>query len=309
MRVVALIPGGVSEQILFFPTLDGIKRNYPEASIDVVVEPRSKGAYRVCKSVNEVLAFDFQDRSSLADWANLVGNLRDREYEAVITLEQRWVIRLLLWLCGIPTRVGFINNGNGTGFLTNTVPMKTEQYVAKTYHDLLSALEIKSEFSELTVNLPKSDIDWAQETQKRLGVSAGYILIDVEGGYPAQSWKSVIQDILQKQSGMPVILIKGEGSNDLIRDLIQSIPEIKTTSPEDIGKLAAMIAGANLMLCATGLAMHLSVGVQTYTLALFGAEEPAKLLPQSDKFIAIKSPSEKISAILPETVLAKIWGG
>jgi ADP-heptose:LPS heptosyltransferase len=307
MRIVALIPGGVSEQILFFPTLDGIKRNYPQASIDVVVEPRSKGAYRVCKSVNEVLAFDFQDRSSLADWANLVGNLRDREYEAVITLEQRWVIRLLLWLSGIPTRVGF--SVNGTGFLTNTVPMKTEQYIAKTYHDLLSAFGIKSEFSELTVNVPKSDIDWAQTEQKRLGVNAGYILIDVDGGYPTESWKSIIQDILQKQPEMSVIVMKGEDNNDLIRNLIQSIPEIKTTSPEDIGKFAAMIAGANLMLCTTTWAMHLSVGVQTYTLALFGADEPAKLLPKSDKFLAIKSPSEKISGIAPETVLAKIWGG
>ena len=58
MRVVALIPGGIGDQILFFPTLDDLKRIYPDAQIDVVVEPRSKGAYRVSKSIHEVLLFD-----------------------------------------------------------------------------------------------------------------------------------------------------------------------------------------------------------------------------------------------------------
>ncbi|HAX79528.1 MAG TPA: glycosyltransferase, partial [Cyanobacteria bacterium UBA11372] len=81
MRVVALVPGGIGDQILFFPTLDDLKRSYPDADIDVVVEPRSAGAYRVCKSVNDVLLYDFKDRNSPADWGNLLGRLRDREYD------------------------------------------------------------------------------------------------------------------------------------------------------------------------------------------------------------------------------------
>ena len=90
MRIVALVPGGISDQILFFPTLDDLKRNYPNAQIDVVVEPRSKAAYRVSKLVNDVLMFDYKDRNSLADWANLVGILRDREYDVAIALGQSW---------------------------------------------------------------------------------------------------------------------------------------------------------------------------------------------------------------------------
>lgn len=81
------------------------------------------------------------------------------------------------------------------------------------------------------------------------------------------------------------------------------------TSPGDIGKLAAMIGGANLMLCTDSAPMHLSVGVQTYTIALFGSTEPTKLLPNSDKFLAIKSPTGKMADISPKIVLEKIWGG
>lgn len=319
MRIVALVPGGIGDQILFFPTLDDLQRYYPDAQIDVVVEPRSKDAYRVCKSVDDVIPFDFKDRNSLADWGNLVGIIRDREYDVAISLGQRWVVGLLLWLTGIPTRVGY--SGVGKAFLTNPVPLKTNQYAAAMYHDLLQGLGINSACPELAVNVPKPDIEWAESEQKRLGIQeSGYVLI--HGGssqlarslginkiYPVQSWKLIIQNFRQRQPDLPLVLIQGPEDQQLVQELLQSSPELKVTSPADIGKLAAMIAGANLMLCTDSAPMHLAVAVQTYTIALFGPTEPRKLLPSSDRFIGIKSPTVKMSDIAPQTVLEKIWGG
>jgi ADP-heptose:LPS heptosyltransferase len=55
--------------------------------------------------------------------------------------------------------------------------------------------------------------------------------------------------------------------------------------------------------------LQLSVAVQTYTIALLGATEPAKVLPKSDKFLGIKSPTGRVADISPQQVLQKIWGG
>ncbi|GAA6621278.1 glycosyltransferase family 9 protein [Scytonema sp. NUACC26] len=319
MRIVALVPGGIGDQILFFPTLDDLKRNLPKAQIDVVVEPRSKTAYRVSKSVSDVLAFDFKDRNSLADWGNLVGTIRDREYDIAIALGQSWLVGLLLWLTGIPTRVGY--RGKGSVFLTNPVALKTGQYAAYMYHDLLQGLNIKSPCPELSVNVPKQDIDWANAEQQRLGVKeTGYVLI--HGGaselsqakgfdkiYPVENWLKIIQDFQQKQPDMPVVAIRGSEDEQFVRRLKESAPDIKISSPDDIGKLAAMIAGSNLMLCTDSAPMHLSVAVQTYTIALFGSTDPSKLLPKSEKFLAIKSPTGKMEDISHSVILEKIWGG
>jgi len=317
MRIVALVPGGIGDQILFFPTLDDLKRYYPDAQIDVVVEPRAKGAYRVCKSVQGVIPFDFKDRNSMADWGNFVGVIRDREYDIALSLGQRWSVGLLLWLTGIRTRVGY--SGVGTYFLTNPVPLKTSQYAAHMYHDLLQGLGINSPCPDLAVNVPLPDIDWAESEQKRLGIQeSGYILI--HGGssqlaqdkginkiYPAQNWKQIIQDFQARQPDLPVVVIQGPEDEQLVQLLLS--PNIKVTSPSDIGKLAAMIAGANLMLCTDSAPMHLAVAVQTYTIALFGPTEPQKLLPSSDRFIAIKSPTTKMADISPQAVLDRVWGG
>ncbi|MEB3181765.1 MAG: glycosyltransferase family 9 protein [Nostocaceae cyanobacterium] len=319
MRVVALVPGGIGDQILFFPTLDDLKRQYPDAQIDVIVEPRSKGAYRVCKSVHDVLAFDYKDRNSLADFGNLLGMIREREYDVAIALGQSWLVGLLLWLTGIPKRVGY--KAGGTSFLTNPVPLNKQQYAAAMYHDLLQGLDITSPCPDLAINVPKSDIDWADKEQKRLGISdTGYILI--HGGsskmalakginkiYPVESWVSIIQAFQQQQPEMPIVVVRGPEDQELVQKIIQSCPQIKVTSPDDIGKLAAMIAGANLMLCTDSAPMHLSVAVQTYTIALFGPTEPGKLLPQSDRYVAIKSTTGNMADIPVKDVLEKIFGG
>lgn len=319
MRVVALVPGGIGDQVLFFPTLDDLKQAYPKAEIDVVVEPRAKGAYRVSKSINDVITFDFKDRSSPADWANLLGVLRDRTYDVVISLGQRWGVGLLLWLTGIPIRISY-GGSAGAMFLTQAVPLKQEQYAAQMYHDLLQGLNITTPTPDLAISIPKSDLDWAEAEQKRLGLSAsGYVLIHggssqlaqikgIDKIYPVESWQQIVEDFQKRQPDLPIVVVKGPDDAALVAALTQSCPALKVTQPGDVGKLAAMIAGANLMLCTDSAPMHLAVALKVYTLALFGPTDPEKLLPKSDKFLAIASPTRKMADIPPQTVLAKVWG-
>ncbi|OZH54510.1 glycosyltransferase [Hydrocoleum sp. CS-953] len=319
MRILALVPGGIGDQILFFPTLDDLKQSYPESQIDVIVEPRSKGAYRVCKSVRDVLTYDFKDANSLADWGNLLGIMRDREYEAVISLGQRWTVGLLLWLTGIPKRVGYA--GNGAIFLSDPIPLKTEQYAAQMYHDLLQGMDITTPFKGISINVPKTDIDEAEAEQQRLEVAeSGYILIHggssqlaqikgIDKIYPTNYWQEIISELQQKQPNLPVVIVKGPEDAPWVNQIKESSPDIKVVTPRDVGKLAAMIAGANLMICTDSAPMHLAVAVGTYTIALFGPTEPEKLLPKSDRVVAIKSSTGKMADISPQEVLQKIWGG
>jgi ADP-heptose:LPS heptosyltransferase len=319
MRVVALVPGSIGDQILFFPTLDALKSHYPNAQIDVVVEPRSKAAYRVSKSVHEVLTFDYKDRNSLADWGNLVGSIRDREYDVAISAGESWFVGLFLWLTGIPTRIGF--QGAGAGFLTNVVSAYTSQYLPLMYHDLLQPLGINSPCPELAVNILKPEIEWAQQQQKRLGINdTGYILIYGGSGklspinetvtsYPVANWQQIIQACQQKQPDLPIVLVKETDDEPSILSLLESCAGVKVIATDDVGKLTAIIGGASLMLSTNSAPLQLAVAVQTFTIALFGAADPGKLLPTSDKFLAIKSPTGNIADIPPATVLEKIWGG
>lgn len=318
MRIVALVPGGIGDQLLFFPTFQDLKRFYPDAEIYAIAEPRAKDAYRVCPSVEGVIPFDFKDRNSLADWGNFLGVLRDREYEVALSLGRQWGVGLLLWLTGIPTRIGY--SGPGSLFLTNPVPLKTEQYAASMYHDLLQGLGINTPCPEIEIAVPKQDIEWAEAQQKQLGVAeSGYLLIHggsselaiskgIDKIYPVESWQQIIQTLQQQQSDLPIVVLQGPEDGEWVSALLKLVPNLQVMSPTDVGKLAAAIGSANLMVCTDSAPMHLAVAVKTPTIALFGPTNPKKLLPDSDKYASVKSPTGKMADISPQTVLEKILG-
>jgi ADP-heptose:LPS heptosyltransferase len=316
MRILALVPGGISDQILFFSTIDGLKKRFPQSQIDVVIEPRAKEAYRVCKSVRETVIFDFKGRNSLADWGNLLGVIRDREYDVALSFDDRWSTGLLLWLSGIPTRLGAAS-GPSELYLTTPIALEATKQgsAAKHYYSLLKGLDIQEPCMDPTVSIPDKDLEWADRERQRLGLKAGgYVMVwgqgdETEASYPADQWLTVLKDFQKKQPDLP-ILLADRLSSGWISKLTQALPNLKVTSPSNYGQSVALFAGASLALCCEGPEMYLSAASKTFTLALMSSfSDPKSLLPQNDRVIGIKSPSRLVADISPSMILEKVWGG
>jgi ADP-heptose:LPS heptosyltransferase len=308
MRILALVPGEIGDQIYFFPTLETLNSKYPQIKIDVLVEPRAKKAYRVCKYVSDVLLFDYQDRSSMADYLNLLGVIRDREYDAVISYNAPWAVESLLWLNGIPVRIGAKNKN--AWFFSKSIALNTEQYKAQTYHDILQGLSIEANCPPVKINVPQKDIDWAESRQKLLDLKDGYILLDaLAETYPIASWQKIVADLQEKQPHVTVVLLHTEEEDLWIASMMAANPSVKVIRPSDVGKAAAMIAGANLLVSSDHNSIALGVAVGTYTIALVDSPEISKrLLPEDNNYIGVSSSSKQLADISPEIVLSKIWG-
>ena len=312
MRVLALVPGDIGNQILFFPTLETIKKQYPQAAIDVLVEPRSKKAYRVCKNVDDVLVFDFQDRNSFADYLNLLGIIRDREYDALISLKTSWRIKLLLWLNGIPIRIGY--KDDSALYLSNSVERNTDQYKAKMYHDLVTGLGIKAPCPTIAINVPTEDISWAESEQQRFGIKdSGYLILCDEpstteevNAYPLGSWQKIVEDIEQRQTGLSVVLLQTERNQAWVTSMISANGNLKAIAAPDVGKMAAIIAGANLILCNNSTPMQLAIAVDTYTFALSTPQDNNAVASDKENCILIQSNSNNLD-IQPEVIIKQLW--
>ncbi len=314
-RFLAFIPGSLGDQLLCFPTLDHLKRHYPHAQIDVMVEPRAKSVYRVSRAVNDVLTFNFQGRNGPADWGNLIGQVRDREYDACLYFGDHNFMDLLLWLTGVPKRVGYIG-GWGRVLLTDAVPRKTQQDLAAQYHDLLQGMGIPGACPALEINLPIEDLEWAEAEQARLNLSPeqGYILLYDSGleqtaapsAYPVLHWQSLLQGFAERQAQLPQLVLKTADNAQWVTALTNAYPELKVTAPADAGKQAAMIAGANLMVCTKGAPMHLAIAVQTYLVALLPGKGKSARYPESERMLPIYSPNGNLADIPPIQILEKV---
>jgi ADP-heptose:LPS heptosyltransferase len=322
MRVLALVPGGISEQLLFFPTLEDIKRAFPHSEIDVVADPLAQAAYRVSKIVDEVIPFNFAANNSPADWANLLGIIRDREFEVALSTSGRWEEGFLLWLSGIPNRVTY-GSTRTPWFYTRTVPDKNNQYRASRYQDLLRGLNIGAGNSLPTINVPESDIAWAESTRQQMGLTGGYVLIypapstplkGTSEPYPVTSWATIITDFQTKQPQLPVLLLKTDESAPAVQALTEQQPALKVVDPENLGQVAAIIAGADLVLTPDNEILQLAAALQVFTLALLSATPAAHILPPSQpgkeaRLVSIQSNTQKLVDLSPQAVLQKVWGG
>ncbi|MGF1600955.1 MAG: glycosyltransferase family 9 protein [Thermosynechococcaceae cyanobacterium] len=312
-RVLALIPGGLGDQLLCFPTLTQIQNSYPDAQIDVVVEPRAKASYRVSPLVDKVLTFDFMGRTGPADWGNLIGMGRDREYDAVLYMGQGWQMGLLLWLTGIPTRVAY--SGSSDRFFTHTVPLNTKQYMADQYHDLLQGIGITGTCPDIEISIPASDRQWAKSEQERLGISSeqGYVILHGDiyprlnplDLYPIDGWQSMIRGLQERQPDLPVVLIDDPKFPDWSRVLMNKSSFLKLSATANIGKLAALIEGAKVLICPESAPMHLAVALDTQVVAMFGSRNPEQQLPKGDRAVGLKSNTGNIADISPIQILEK----
>lgn len=316
MRILALVPGGISDQLLFFPALDDIKQAYPNAEIGVVAEPEAVAAYRVSKIANTVVPFSFSAAKSPSDWANLLGVVRDREYEVVLSADDSWSTGLMLWLSGIPTRVAY-KSTKAPYFYTATVSSEAE-YQGDRYHDLLSGIERDGTAPALAINVPEADIKWADALRDRLNLKDGYVLMyplsSMDGSsYPLESWQALIVDFQKKQPDLPIVLLQTDDSSTLVSALKNQDSQLVVTTAKNLGQAAALIAGANLVIAPDSPITQIAVALQVFTLVLFGENQPTQMLPaqsgEEKRFLGLSASSRKIADIKPEDVLQKVWGG
>jgi len=311
MRVLALVPGDISEQLLFLSTFERLKQAYPSAEFGVVVEPSAKSAYSVSKLVNDVIPFDYQAANSPADWANLLGILRDREFEVALCASPRWEEGVLLWLSGIPTRIA--DSDTRTPWLyTQVVAASDSAYLGDRYQSLLKGLQLDGAVAS-ELNVPEADIAWADAQRSTLGLKDGYVLMypDAAGtaAYPTESWLKIIEDFQAKQPQMALAVLNDAASQSAVAELTRQQQSLKVLAPENIGQTAALLAGADLVLTPESYVMRLAVALNVFTLALLGAEQAGALPAAGDRCLAIQSPTAKLADLSPETVLQKVWSG
>ena len=104
MRVLFLVPGGLDAQLHCLPAAAEVAKALG-AQIQVACAPAAAAAWSLLPAVEKLIPFDFNANPTLADWANLLGNVREPDFQACINLASGRQVDLMLSMSHIPTRV------------------------------------------------------------------------------------------------------------------------------------------------------------------------------------------------------------
>jgi ADP-heptose:LPS heptosyltransferase len=309
MRVLALVPGEMETQLSFFPIINQIKDSFENAEVSVVAAPSATAIYQLSKGVSEVVPYNFEASNSPADWANLLGIVRDREFDVALTLTDSWSIALLLWLSGVPTRLGYSGAANNR-LLTATVPRSPG---ADHHSDLLKLINITGPPSALSVNVPRKDLSAVDAMRQGAGLVSGYVLVypgaTASGTtYPTESWIAILKDFQQRQPDLPLALLQTDDAAPQTSAIASAVPGLKILRPETPGQTAALIAAANLLVAVEGYPLTLAIALNVYTLGLFASDRAAlPKAPGQDRLVVLTSSTGTLADIAPDQVLKKIW--
>lgn len=141
-RILVVRTRFVGDTVLAIPFLRNLRRAFPRATIDVLVEKASGAVLADCPYVDEVVVAPAQTgQTRLGTFAALLDNaawLRRRSYDRAYVLKRSLAAILQTRLAGIPYRIGFASQGGGA-FLTRSVRIREHRHEVEVFLDLLRA--------------------------------------------------------------------------------------------------------------------------------------------------------------------------
>lgn len=286
--------GGIGDEILFLPTLKSFKTKYPEAHITLALEPRSKTIKNLSSLIDDVLLIDVKSKNKYFELIKLIFKARIGKYDIVFSSGGNKLISILLFLTGIKQRYGFDTGKLSQLLLTKSCPLIKNRYASEMYHALVQP--ITNDFAQI----PEIKIDEAIEIEPNSvvihpGVSKMSVSKNMVKTYSPEKWTDLIKQLLNK--GKKVYLAGGPDDKDYIQAITANFDENTNNFINYYGKtknimdLAKLIASKEALVCCDSAPMHIGIGVNTKVLAIFGPTDEKKLIPQNEKFIAIKNAS------------------
>ncbi len=168
----------IGDTVLTVPFLRNLRQAYPEARIDLMLEPFSGKVLEGCPYVDRIIPFEFKtihkysgssQRGKLAGYVHYWKLLRQERYDAAFVLKRSLSSALLIRAAGIPRRIGFATEGR-TLLLTDPVPYRQDQHEVQNFLDCLRVLEIPVHSTDLEL-WPSSEND---EKAHKLFSDAGW---------------------------------------------------------------------------------------------------------------------------------------
>jgi len=202
MRVLFLVPGGVEAQLQTLPAAARLA-DALGAQIQVACAPAAAGAWSLLPAVEKLIPFDFNGNPTLADWANLLGNVREPDFQACINLASGRQVDLMLSMSHIPNRVA------STGFSATTQVSPGAGWPAAALAAFLGPLGVSLDADAFRLSLPKASLEQAA-AQLPPGQGPALLLApsDGTGDWPSGRWEQLPELVRSKLPELRVVQLE-----------------------------------------------------------------------------------------------------
>ncbi len=301
-RVLVVQTAYLGDVVLSQPLWAAAKRFWPEARVDVLVQPQWASLIDADPALDEVLVFDKRGREKgLGGLVRLAGELRRRAYDLALCPHPSFRSGLLLRLAGIERRLGF-NDSAGRWFFTDRVKREATLPEVDRVLSLFAALGMRAPDSERRPRLHLAEgladrtdsllADWGLPPDGKF-VCAHPGSVWATKRWLPEGFADVLSDLAD--DGYAPVVLGGpadvEAAN-IVQDRCRTLP-INLAGKISLAELVVVLSRAALLLTNDSGPMHIAGALTTPVVAVFGSTVPAQ------GYAPVGSPSRIVEKHLP----------
>ena len=282
-RILVVNVNWVGDVIFSSPIFKALKEAYPSARISCLAVPRVKEVLECIPHIDEIIVYD-EDRRHRSPLAKLklIFQLRRKHFDVAFLLHRSLTRALLVYLAGIPQRVGYDEKGRGK-FLTHKVNFLDEPaHRSDRYLNVIESYGVQVNDRRCLLSVPQKSKKDIEAILESYNINENDYLVVVNPGgnwdlkrWPAENFSRLMCGFLGKSDIK--IVISGAHKDILLAKELNSLAlheAINLTGQTDLKQLVALMSRANVVVSADSGPLHLANGVGSDVIGIFGPTRP-----------------------------------
>lgn len=284
-RILITRTDRLGDVVLSTPVIKFLRKKYPSAHIAFMVRPYTRDVVEHNPDLDEIIVYDkyYQHKSP---WSTIkfALALRKKKIDTAIALHPTNRIHIMLFLAGIPVRVGYDRK---FGKLLTRRAVHDKQSGRKHEVDYNFELLERAGFDDVkdaerrpyivTNNNEKRVVDAILKDQ---GIGKRIAAVHAGASCPSKRWPperfAQVCDIVASRFGRDIVLV-GESETEKYSDKVSSNMNIRAFDLTDIlrvGELAEFLSRCDVFISNDSGPVHVSAAVGTPVVCIFGRNDP-----------------------------------
>lgn len=279
----------LGDAVFSIPVFRVLSAQFPEARLSCLAVPGIRDILECVENIDEILVYDEKgaDRGLFAK-IRLIKEIRDKKFDAVFLLHGSWTRAFMMFMAGIPVRVGHRGKKRGK-FLTCAVPAPPENtHKSDSYLSLLEGfgIPVDERRAELTVSQSAREELNGILASREIKNDQNFIVVHTSGNWdlkrwPVENWAALIARI-ENELGIKVIISEGPKEREWAENIgrLSKVNPVILAGETNLKQSMALFEKSALVISADSGPLHIASCVGKRVIGLYGPTLPLTTGPR-----------------------------
>lgn len=292
-RILIRSANWVGDAIMSTPALQAIRTNFPEAHIVLLAKPWVVPVFDHSPHVDEVMVYDDAGRHRGAlGIVRLARDLRHRQFDLAILLQNAFEAALVARLAAIPRRMGFTTDAR-TLLLTHRIrtwPELKKGHLVDYYLGLLTGAGLTAVDRKLKLFMTADEHLAARQSLLKLGIAPNDHIVGINPGatfgtakrWPEERYVELSRRLISEQQAC-ILVFGGPGEARLGESIAARVGKgcFNLCNKTRLREAMALIGCCHAFVTNDSGLMHVAAALDIPQVAIIGPTDPAATSPVS----------------------------